>query len=95
MSTSLEEKTSPQHAGGPYRVLQGKEKHLQTTVAFTQEDSCDFGRKRSQRLGYLEGVRGFLMVLSLIWCFFRLYAPGTFTLFLRSQKKRITTHHQL
>ncbi|UZJ53102.1 hypothetical protein CBS101457_002422 [Exobasidium rhododendri] len=59
-----------------YRLVEGKERFLQTVEPFTTREDCDLGRKRSQRLGQYEGLRGILMVLSLIWTFFRIFAPA-------------------
>ena len=62
-----------------YKILAGKERFGVTPVPFTADDSNDHGRKRSNRIPYLEGIRGILGLQTLIWIFFRLFAPAIVT----------------
>ncbi|UZJ53604.1 hypothetical protein CBS101457_002924 [Exobasidium rhododendri] len=62
-----------------YIVGEGKERFGITPIAMTEEDCNDLGRKTSNRLAYLEGVRGLLGVQTLLWIFFRLFAPAIVT----------------
>ncbi|KAK0552266.1 hypothetical protein OC846_002963 [Tilletia horrida] len=59
-----------------FKKLQGKDIWAITPKAFTDDDSNDYGRPRSQRIGYLEGLRGLLALEVLLFSFFRLLAPA-------------------
>lgn len=62
-----------------YRVLQGKHRWGITPEPFTQTDAFNEGRLRSQRLPHFEGLRGILAFQTLLWIFFRLFAPAIVT----------------
>ena len=62
-----------------YIVGQGKERFGITPIAITDDDANDMGRPTSHRLAYLEGVRGLLGLQTLLWIFFRLFAPAIVT----------------
>ncbi|KAE8212824.1 hypothetical protein CF327_g3574 [Tilletia walkeri] len=59
-----------------FRKLHGKDIWAVTPKSFTDDDSNDYGRKRSQRIGYLEGLRGLLAIEVMLWSFFRILAPA-------------------
>ena len=64
-----------------YRKLMTTEELLGTTFKcpFKDEDNCDLGRTRAQRVGYLEGLRGLLAFQVMLWSFFRIFAPAIAT----------------
>jgi len=62
MSTTPEDHSSTVDEKPTYRLIEGKERYLQTTKAFLECNKCDFG--------------SILMALSIVWTFFRLFAPG-------------------
>jgi len=62
-----------------FKKLQGKELWAVTPKPFSDDDTNDFGRTRSQRIGYLEGLRGLLAVEVMLWSFFRILAPAMTT----------------
>jgi hypothetical protein len=62
-----------------YIVGQGRERFGVTPIAMTEDDSNDLGRPRRKRIAYLEGVRGLLGFQTLLWIFFRLFAPAIVT----------------
>ncbi len=62
-----------------YIIGEGAERFGVTPIAFTEDSSNDLGRKFSKRIPYLEGLRGFLGIQTLLWIFFRLFAPAMVT----------------
>lgn len=48
-------------------------------LAVLDDDNHDLGRSRSQRYRYLEGLRGFLALETLLYIYFRLLAPAAAT----------------
>lgn len=59
-----------------YLVLKSGDRFGLTTNSFTENPVNDEGRSRSNRLAYLEGIRGVLGLQVLIWTFFRIFAPA-------------------
>ncbi|UZJ55588.1 hypothetical protein CBS101457_004908 [Exobasidium rhododendri] len=59
-----------------YKLLQGRERYGTTTQAFVKDDINDEGRTRSRRVQYLEGLRGIIGFQTLLWIFFRIFAPA-------------------
>ncbi|CAD6893332.1 unnamed protein product [Tilletia controversa] len=59
-----------------FRRLHGKDIWAVTPKAFTDDETNDLGRKRAQRIGYLEGLRGLLAIEIMLWSFFRILAPA-------------------
>lgn len=59
-----------------YIIGQGKERFGISPIAISEDSSNDMGRRTSRRINYLEGVRGFLGLQTLLWIFFRLFAPA-------------------
>lgn len=57
----------------------GKERFGITPIALTEDASNDMGRSISNRIPYLEGVRGLLGIQTLLWIFFRFFAPSIVT----------------
>ncbi|EPQ26686.1 uncharacterized protein PFL1_05665 [Pseudozyma flocculosa PF-1] len=65
-----------------YKTLQGKARWGLTPDAFLDDDINDEGRRtRSNRVPYLEGLRGILGLQTLVWIFFRMFAPAIVTEF--------------
>jgi len=62
-----------------YIIGQGKERFGVVPIAVTEDDTNDLGRPISRRIPYLEGVRGLLGIQTLLWIFFRLFAPAIVT----------------
>lgn len=62
-----------------YKVLLGKERWGLTIEPFTDQDTFDEGRPRSARIPYLEGLRGIIALQTLLWLFFRTFAPAIVT----------------
>lgn len=58
------------------RILYGKERWGLTNSPFTEQEAFDEGRPRSARTPYLEGLRGILALQTLLWLFFRVFAPA-------------------
>jgi len=59
-----------------YRVLQGMERYGITPDAFLKSDINDEGRTRDRRIKYIEGIRGVIGMQTLLWIFFRIFAPA-------------------
>jgi peptidoglycan/LPS O-acetylase OafA/YrhL len=59
-----------------YRILQGMDRYGPTPEAFTKDESNDEGRTRDRRIKYIEGIRGIVGVQTLLWIFFRIFAPA-------------------
>lgn len=59
-----------------YRVLQGMDRYGITPDAFIKDDINDEGRTRDRRIKYIEGIRGIIGVQTLLWIFFRIFAPA-------------------
>ncbi|KAN0062770.1 hypothetical protein ACQY0O_004965 [Thecaphora frezii] len=62
-----------------YKKLQGKDRWALTPNPLLEDGKNDEGRKRSDRLAYLEGIRGILGLQTLLWIFFRFFAPAIVT----------------
>ena len=62
-----------------YLVLQGRDRWGITPVAFSDDTTTELGRKRSQRVKWIEGLRGVLGLQTLLWIFFRIFAPACVT----------------
>jgi hypothetical protein len=62
-----------------YKMLLGKERWNLTQEPFIQDDTLDNGRPRSKRINYIEGVRGVMAFQTLLWIFFRTFAPAIVT----------------
>jgi hypothetical protein len=60
-------------------IPQGTERFGISPIAIIDDDSNDMGRSRKKKVDYLEGVRGFLGLQTLLWIFFRLFAPAIVT----------------
>lgn len=60
-------------------VLQGKGRLGITALALKEEECNDMGRTMANRIDYLEGVRGLLGFQTLLWIFFRFFAPAIVT----------------
>ncbi len=57
-------------------ILQGKDRWGITPIPFTDDSTCDMGRRRDQRVRWIEGLRGILGFQVLLWIFFRIFAPA-------------------
>lgn len=62
-----------------FRRLEGPLRFGLSPQPFTDDEQNDLGRKRSNRIGYLEGLRGLLALEVMLWSFFRIMAPGECT----------------
>lgn len=58
------------------RLLQGKERFQVTPLAVVECADNDAGRTHGRRIGYLEGLRGFFTIATLLAIFFRVFAPA-------------------
>lgn len=59
-----------------YKVLQGMDRYGITMEPFIKDEINDEGRSRSRRIKYLEGIRGIIGFQTLLWIFFRIFAPA-------------------
>lgn len=59
-----------------YKILQGMDRYGTTMEPFLDDEVNDEGRCRSRRLQYIEGIRGIIGVQTLLWIFFRIFAPA-------------------
>ncbi|PWN53095.1 hypothetical protein IE53DRAFT_400805 [Violaceomyces palustris] len=62
-----------------YKPLEETAKWKITPQSFTDDEKNDFGTKREDRIGYLEGLRGLLAFEVLLWTFFRILSPAMVT----------------
>lgn len=62
-----------------YVIHQSKQRLGLTAKALSDNDGNDMGRTVERRIDYLEGVRGLLGLETLIWIFFRMFAPAIVT----------------
>lgn len=62
-----------------YTILRGESQWDVTPNAISQDDTHDVGRKRSNRITYIEGLRGLVGLQTLLWIFFRIFAPAVVT----------------
>lgn len=62
-----------------YLVLQGKELYKITPYATIDDAQNDLGRPFKNRVPYLERIRGVLGLQTLLWIFFRFFAPANVT----------------
>ncbi|CAO1624962.1 unnamed protein product [Sympodiomycopsis kandeliae] len=58
------------------RVLDEQELWAITPKAFVEDESRDLGRNESQKVAYLQGLRGLLAIEVLLFTFFRLLMPA-------------------
>lgn len=70
---------SPERDERGYTILKGDARFDVTPKALFDNDQADVGRKRKQRISYLEGIRGLVALQTLLWVFFRLFAPAIVT----------------
>ena len=59
-----------------YMILQGAERYGVTMAPFRADPVNDLGRTRDFRVQYLEGLRGLIGFQTLLWIFFRIFAPA-------------------
>ncbi len=66
---------APERDERGYTILQGDARFDVTPKPFKDNDDDDVGRPRKHRISYLEGIRGLIAFQTLLWVFFRLFAP--------------------
>lgn len=70
---------TPERDERGYTILQNDARFDVTPKPFTDNDEADGGRARKHRISYLEGIRGLVAFQTLLWIFFRLFAPAIVT----------------
>ncbi|KAJ1017860.1 hypothetical protein NDA16_005176 [Ustilago loliicola] len=70
---------SPERDERGYTILKGDARFDVIPKPVTDNDEVDVGRKRKQRIPYIEGIRGMIAFQTLLWVFFRLFAPAIVT----------------
>ncbi|SJX64753.1 uncharacterized protein SRS1_15570 [Sporisorium reilianum f. sp. reilianum] len=78
-AAGVDKSYSPERDGRGYTILKDEARFDVTPKPFTENDEADLGRKRKQRISYLEGIRGLVAFQTLLWVFFRLFAPAIVT----------------
>ncbi|SPO29633.1 uncharacterized protein UTRI_05455 [Ustilago trichophora] len=79
LKSEFDSSDNPAYDERGYLTLKGVDRFGLTTAPFSQDKAHDEGRKRSNRLAYLEGLRGLLGLQVLVWTFFRIFAPAIAT----------------
>lgn len=70
---------TPERDERGYTILKDDARFDVTPKPFSDNDEADAGRARKHRISYLEGLRGMLAIQTLLWIFFRLFAPAIVT----------------
>ncbi|SNX86955.1 uncharacterized protein MEPE_05664 [Melanopsichium pennsylvanicum] len=78
-SAGVDRTYSPERDERGYLILKADARFDVTPKPLLDNDQADAGRKRSQRITYLEGIRGLIAFQTLLWVFFRLFAPAVVT----------------
>lgn len=78
-SAGVDKDYSPERDERGYTILKGDARFDVTPKPILDNDEADVGRKRKHRITYLEGIRGLIAFQTLLWVFFRLFAPAIVT----------------
>ncbi|EST08902.1 hypothetical protein PSEUBRA_001624 [Kalmanozyma brasiliensis GHG001] len=78
-AAGIDKSYEPDHDERGYTILKGDARFDVTPKPITENDEADVGRKRKQRISYLEGIRGLVAFQTLLYIFFRIFAPAIVT----------------
>lgn len=78
-SSGVDKAYTPERDERGYTILKDDARFDVTPKPLLDNDEADVGRKRKQRIQYLEGIRGLVAFQTLLWVFFRLFAPAIVT----------------
>lgn len=78
-AAGIDKSYEPERDERGYTILKGDARFDVTPKPISDVDDADMGRKRKQRIRYLEGLRGLIAFQTLLYVFFRLFAPAIVT----------------